>query len=166
LEFSKQALTEASGRILRICRETNGNMNSGFLDEMLELSLRSGGCIKFDLKAWKEDLHKALTGVSNLQTLENFSRAGGSVDLRFEPPLLVASTLLVPSYVEETEVRSIARFIASIDPNIPYSLLAFYPHFFMQDLPLMERSMAEVCYAAAKDEGLNNVRLGNEHLLI
>ena len=117
LEFSKQALTEASGRILRICWETNGNMNPGLLDEMLELSLRSGGCIKFDLKAWNEDLHKALTGVSNLQTLENFSSAGGWVNLRFEPPLLVASTLLVPGYVEETEVSSIARFIAFIDPN-------------------------------------------------
>jgi pyruvate formate lyase activating enzyme len=68
--------------------------------------------------------------------------------------------------VEETEVRSIARFNASIDPNITYSLLAFYPHFFLPDLPVMERSQAELCYAAARDEGLNNVRLGNEHLLI
>jgi pyruvate formate lyase activating enzyme len=96
LEFSEQALKEASGKILRICWETNGNMNPGLLDAMLNLSLRSGGCIKFDLKAWNDNLHKALTGVSNLQTMENFSRAGGWVDLRFEPPLLIASTLWVP----------------------------------------------------------------------
>lgn len=30
----------------------------------------------------------------------------------------------------------IARFVASISLEIPYSLLAFYPHFYIQDLPL------------------------------
>ena len=50
------------------------------------------------------------------------------------PPLLIASTLLVPGYVNENEVGGIARFIASINPDIPYSLLAYCPHFYMSDL--------------------------------
>jgi pyruvate formate lyase activating enzyme len=63
------------------------------------------------------------------------------------------------------EVRSLARFIASINPEIPYSLLAFYPHFFMSDLPFMPRSTAEKCLQAAREEGVRNLRLGNAHLL-
>jgi len=35
-------------------------MGSGLLDKMIELSLNSGGCIKFDLKAWDENLHLVL----------------------------------------------------------------------------------------------------------
>jgi pyruvate formate lyase activating enzyme len=166
LKASRLSLKEKEGRIFRVCWETNGSMNARLLDEMVELSLRSGGCIKFDLKAWNDDLHRALTGVTNGRTLENFSRVGESVELRETPPLLVASTLLVPGYIDEAEVQSIARLIASIDPAIPYSLLAFYPHFYMSDLPLTERSQAQRCLLAAREEGLENVRLGNVHLIV
>ncbi|WP_176231666.1 hypothetical protein [Candidatus Hakubella thermalkaliphila] len=54
----------------------------------------------FDLKPWNETLHRALTGVSNRQTWENFSHAAGFIKERPDPPLLVASTLLVPGYVD------------------------------------------------------------------
>ncbi len=165
LKASRLALERNAGRILRICWETNGTMNPKLLDEMLDLSLKSGGCIKFDLKAWDDNLHRALTGVSNRRTLENFSIAGKLIDLRKDPPLLIANTLIVPGYIDEQEVRSIARFVASVSPEIPYSLLAFYPHFYMQDLPLTPGSLAKRCLEAARDEGLENVRLGNVHLL-
>jgi pyruvate formate lyase activating enzyme len=170
LKASRLALAlrkkKEEGRIFRVCWETNGSMNARLLDEMVELSLRSGGCIKFDLKAWNDDLHRALTGVSNSRTLENFSRVGESVGLRETPPLLVANTLLVPGYIDEAEVRSIARLIASIDPAIPYSLLAFYPSFYMSDLPLTQRAHAQQCLLAAREEGLQKVRVGNVHLLV
>jgi pyruvate formate lyase activating enzyme len=140
-------------------------MHRGFLDEMIELSLHSGGCIKFDLKAWDENLHKALTGITNRRTLENFARAGEKTGLRPVPPLLIASTLLVPGYIDEEEVRNLSRFIAKASPDIPYSLLAYYPHFDMSDLPLTSRALAEACAAAAREEGLTNVKIGNVHLL-
>jgi pyruvate formate lyase activating enzyme len=133
---------------------------------MADLSLDSGGCIKFDLKAWGENLHMLLTGVTNRRTLENFRRAGERIKERPVPPLVIASTLLVPGYIDEEEVRSIARFIASIDPDIPYTLLAFYPHFFMSDMPLTTRALAERCLDVAHEEGVRNVRLGNVHLLV
>jgi len=79
--------------------------------------------------------------------------------------LLIASTLLVPGYVDEEEVKSLAHFIASINPDIPYSLLAFHPHFYMSDLPLTQKSMAQRCLEAARGAGLKNVRIGNLHLL-
>lgn len=140
-------------------------MNERLFDEMVALSLQTGGCIKFDLKAWDENLHYALTGNTNDRALKNFIAAGNRMDERAIPPLLVASTLLVPGYVDKDEVRCIARFIASVNPDIPYSLLGFYPHFYMVDMPLTTYAVAEDCLRAAEDEGLTNVKVGNAHLL-
>jgi len=165
LVASRKALAEKKDRILRICWETNGSMHPNLLDEMIALALDTGGCIKFDLKAWDGSLHKALTGMTNQRTLENFKRAGEKFKQRPVPPLLIASTLLVPGYIDEEEVRSIARFIASVDPDIPYSLLGFYPHFYMSDLPLTLKANAEKCLRVAREEGVKNLRIGNLHLL-
>jgi pyruvate formate lyase activating enzyme len=152
-------------RILRICWETNGTMNKALLKEMIKLSLESGGCIKFDLKAWNENLNIALTGITNKRTLENFSIVAERIKERPEPPLLIASTLLTPGYIDEEEIKNIANFIASLDKNIPYALLGFYPHFYMSDLPLTSQIFAYRCLRVAEDAGLKRVRLGNMHLL-
>jgi pyruvate formate lyase activating enzyme len=165
LAVSKKALERKRDKILRICWETNGSMNPALLDEMISLSLASGGCIKFDIKAWNEKVHKALCGVSNRQTKQNFERAVQWVGKRGEPPLLIASTLLIPGYIDEEEVRQTSRWIASLDPTIPYALLAFYPQFFFNDLPVTSKEFALRCKEIAETEGLQRVRTGNLQLL-
>ena len=165
LKASKLARKHTRNRILRICWETNGSAQEPFLTEMAKLSLESGGCIKFDLKAWNELLHYALCGNTNQKTLENFKTLTKWTKKRPEPPFLIASTLLVPGYIEEKEVRSIAHFIADLNPEIPYSLLAFYPQFYLDDLPTTSRTHALRCQAIAKDAGLHHVHVGNLHLL-
>ena len=151
--------------ILRICWETNGSMNSKLLVQMMDMAVSSGGCVKFDLKAWDKNLHIALTGISNRRTLDNFALAADYIKIRSEPPVLIANTLLIPGYIDEAEVKEIARFIASFDENIPFSLLAFHPQFYMSDLPLTSTLLADSCLRAARDAGLRNVRIGNRHLL-
>jgi pyruvate formate lyase activating enzyme len=150
---------------IRICWETNGNMNKKFLDVAVKLSLESGGCIKFDLKAYSENLNIALCGVSNKRVLENFEFACGFIDQRPEPPLVVASTLVVPGYIDGEEVYKIAKFISEINPDIPYSLLAFYPHFYLSDLPTTSRKLMTECLNAAVSAGLRRINIGNIHLL-
>jgi len=59
----------------------------------------------------------------------------------------------------------LARFISDLNPEIPYRLLAFYPHFYLQDLPTTSRGHALGCKEAAHKMGLKNVHLGNVHLL-
>jgi len=103
--------------------------------------------------------------VTNKRTMENFALAASYVSQRPEPPLLVASTLLVPGYVDGEEVGRIARFIAGLNPDIPYSLLGFHPHFFMPDLPRTSVGHAQEAEAAARAAGLTRVRIGNRHLL-
>ena len=165
LKTSQQALNAVEKRILRICWETNGAVKKPFLNRMADLSLRSGGCIKFDLKAWDEGLHHALCGVTNKRTLNNFKDLAQWIEKRPEPPFLIASTLLVPGYIDEPEVTKIAQFVSSLNPEIPYSLLAFYPHFYLRDLPTTSRQHALRCREVACNCGLKNVRIGNVHLL-
>jgi len=152
-------------RGVAICWETNGSGNARLLDRAVNLSLDSGGCIKFDLKALDPHLYQALTGISNDALLENFARAARRAAERPQPPLVVASTLLVPGYVDAAEVGRIARFIASIDPVIPYSLLGFGPGFYMGDLPRTSVRHAEEAERAARDAGLTRVHVGNRQLL-
>ena len=165
LRASRLALESNKDRILRICWETNGSMHPALLRQTAELSFNSGGCIKFDLKAWSEELHIALCGVSNKRTLENFTLLAEYVEKRPSPPFLVASTLLTPGYIDREEISGIAAFISSLSPDIPYALLAFHPRFMMNDLPSTSRRHAEECLAEAKAQGLRKVRVGNIHLL-
>lgn len=161
----KLALKSSRGRILRICWETNGSMHPALLKQMAEFSLNSGGCIKFDLKAWHDEIHQALCGASNSRTLNNFRFLAKYSQISPSPPLLVASTLLVPGYVGKEEVAGIAAFISALDPDIPYALLAFHPDFLMTDLPATPKRQAMECLEAARATGLNRVKLGNIHLL-
>ena len=165
LRASQMARDINKDGILRMCWETNGAMSKGHLRKMTDLSLESGGCIKIDLKAWNETLHIALTGVTNRQTLANFKWLAQRSATRAEPPLVIASTLMVPGYIDAIEVTLIAGFIASLDPNIPYRLLGFHPDYRMTDLAPTSLEHAQACLDAARQAGLQRVRVGNRHLL-
>ena len=159
------AAQQLAAKGVTVCWETAGTSHPKLLDRAVEISLASGGCIKFDLKAYDEVLHTILTGGSNRQTLDNFARAARRFDERTDPPLVVASTLLVPGYVDAEEVGRIARFIANLNPGIPCALLAFAPHFYMPDLPRTSVRHAREAERAARAAGLLDVRIGNRHLL-
>jgi len=162
---ARLALSQKRNKILRFCWETNGTMNSHLLETILAIALESGGCVKFDLKTFNPQLNMALCGRSNGQTLKNFELAANWSFKRKEPPLVIASTLLVPGYINTEEVGLIAKFIASLNPEIPYSLLAFYPHFYFKDLPCTSRIQAEESRQVALEAGIKKVNIGNIHLL-
>ncbi len=155
--FSRK-ITELRDDVM-ICWEWNGAGNRKLALKAGEISHVSGGTVKFDLKAWNPDLHKILTGRSNEQVLENFS----SIFHKF-PEVVSATTLLVPYYVDNSEVEEIARFIASHDESIPYSLLIFHPDDRLKDLPVTPKDQVFECYKRAKKH-LKNVNIGNLHLL-
>jgi len=112
-----------------------------------------------------KNLSRALSGVSNERAYTNFRMiADEFYGDRSELPLLTATTLLVPGYVDSREVERIARFIAESDPDIPYSLLVFHPAYLMSDLPVTPRRQVEECFKTAK-RYLNRVHVGNFALL-
>lgn len=157
--------TEARGRILRICWETNGHFSRAFMNRVIEVSLRSGGIIKFDLKAWSQEVYYTLTGIDIGRVYENIKLIFEHWHERSEVPLFMASTLLVPGYVDEYEVENISRFLASFNRDIPYSLLAFHPDYLLNDLPPTSKSHAKTTLEIARKAGLRNVNLGNVFLL-
>jgi len=158
-------IVEGSGGRIRICWEWNGAGNPRLVLQAAELSLESGGIVKFDLKAWSEKLSLALCGVPTRPSFDNFRRVAEELLPAAGHPLLTATTLLVPGYVDEEEVGKIAEFIARLSPEIPYSLLVFYPAYCLSDLPVTPLEQAIRCYRAAVGAGLRHVHVGNLHLL-
>ncbi len=171
LRISRRIIEEAKrrGLIKRICWETNGLENPGIMREMARLSLISGGVVKIDFKAWSPRIYEALTGVDGeravRRVMENVRLIAEMGLERPDVPLLVVSTLLVPGYVGPDEVEGIAQFLASIDEDIPYVLLAFHPDHLMRDLPPTSIKHAQEALERAKKAGLKRVFLGNEWLL-
>lgn len=157
LKFSRKAMEKRED--IMICWEWNGAGNKSLALKAAELSWKSGGTVKFDLKAWNENLHLLLTGRSNERVKENFIRIAENY-----PDVISATTLLVPYYIDENEVENIARFISSLNPEIPYSLLVFHPDYRLNDLPVTPLSQVKKCYEAAKKH-LKRVNVGNLHLL-
>jgi len=159
---------EKSGekRIFRICWEWNGSGNRNLVERCMEIALKSGGNIKFDLKSFSEKLNFAMCGVSNKRTLENFKLLAENYfgTRGKEMPELSACTLMVPGYVNHEEVEQIAKFISNINTKVPYSLLVFHGDYQMRDLPITPRNQAEKCLEVAKNY-LENVNLGNKFLL-
>lgn len=157
--------TKPSNRVMRICYEWNGDGNPALVKKAVETVAESGGNVKFDLKAFTPAVHKALTGLDNRRILENFEMVyRGFYERRPGLPVLGATTLLVPGYVDAVEVEMIARFIASLDENIPYSLLVFHPEFMMDEMPITPGKQVWECYRAATKH-LRRVNIGNLHLL-
>ncbi len=168
LAVSRLALAAAqkAERLLRICWETNGAMQERWLKPLVDSVLDNGGIIKFDLKAFSEEIHLALCGVSNAQTLKNFAHLAARLGERPQVPLICASTLMVPGYVDLDEIHGLARFLATLNPDIPYSLLGFYPQFYLNDLPVTSRDFAFKARQVAQEAGVKQVHLGNLHLLM
>lgn len=164
LKLSEKILSSVKG-IFRICWETNGSANKSYIKRMIELSLLSGGILKIDLKAFSEEISLALCGVSNKNTIRNIEYCAQFFNKREVPPPLVVSTLLVSGYIEEEEITLMARFLSGINKKIPWALLAFSPQFYFSDLPYTSHYQAERALSIAKEFGLENVRLGNIHLL-
>lgn len=160
LRVARRILREC-GRSKHICWEWNGAGNSRLVEIAARLSMETGGTVKFDLKAFHPNLHRALCGTGNERTLNNFSRVA---EITQGTDTLTATTLLVPYYLDAEEVGAIAGFIASIDDDIPYSLLIFHPDYLLNDLPITRRLQVEECVAAARQH-LNRVHVGNMHLL-
>ncbi|MEE9410673.1 MAG: radical SAM protein [Candidatus Heimdallarchaeota archaeon] len=135
--------------------ETNGY---GLTPKNLE-EYASGGIDAFwlDIKAYSKDVYKKLCGTTNEQILESVQRI---VDHGFTLEIL---TLYIPFFVETDEHEKIANLIAEVDPNIPTTLLAFFPCYKLTE-PIYRAPRKEEMvesYKTMKNIGLKNLRIGN-----
>ena len=90
--------------------------NGHNLDTHVVKALEDAGLneVCVSIKAFTPSIHLYYTGMSNRRVLENF-RLLASSRLR-----LRAESVLIPGLVDAGEIECIARFIASVDPSIPF----------------------------------------------
>jgi len=77
--------------------------------------------IIFSIKAVSEELHKDYTGKPNDKVLQNFAK------IYETGKKLQAETVLIPEYIDASEVEKTARFVASVDPEITFRVDAYFP---------------------------------------
>lgn len=117
---------EFASEVLGICREQGADtaIESCLLAPRaaIEAMLPVTDHFLIDIKYLDSDQHKRILGADNRQILENYEfLVSQGVDVLVRTPL-------IPGYTAtEENIRSIARYIRSIDGNAKYELLNFNP---------------------------------------
>jgi pyruvate formate lyase activating enzyme len=110
---------------------------------------------KIDLKGFDDKHYRTLGG-----TLENVCH--GIRMVRERGLWLEIVTLVVPGFNDsETELRAIAKFIASVSRDIPWHVTAFHPDFKMTGPPATTVRQLIRAAEIGADEGLHFVYAGN-----
>lgn len=138
---------------LWVLMETNGY---GLTPQNLD-ALKEAGVDSFwlDIKAYDETDHKWLTGCFNRNLLklpEEILKRGF---------VLEVLSLYIPNLVETPQLKKIAQHLFDIDPEIPFTILAFFPEYQMKRYKSPKISEMIEAYTAVRSTGLRNVRLGN-----
>jgi len=72
------------------------------------------------------------------------------------------TTLLVPKYLDEEQLRLIAKFIKNeLGPHIPWHISRFFPYYKALDLYPTPESIIQKAYEIGKEEGLYYIYTGN-----
>jgi pyruvate formate lyase activating enzyme len=133
--------------------ETNGyGLTPDHLDQLKEAGVDS---FWLDIKAYDDGDHKWLTGCFN----RNILRLPAEIVKRGF--VLEVLSLYIPNLVETAQLKKIGQLLFDLDPEIPFTILAFFPEFQMKRYksPTLE-NMVEA-YHEVKALGLRKVRLGN-----
>jgi len=133
--------------------ETNGY---GLTTENLDV-LKEAGVDSFwlDMKAYDGTDHKWLTGCFNRHILKL------PEEIIKRDFVLEVLSLYIPHLVETAQLKKIAKLLFDIDPEIPFTILAFFPEHQMKRYRSPKVSEMVAVYNEVKAVGLINVRLGN-----
>lgn len=136
-EYLLDAMRLARAAGLKNVLVSNGYINPGPADEILGLV----DAANIDLKAFDPDFYRTETG-GKLEEVKRFiSQAAGLIHLEI-------TTLVIPTKNDTAEqIEGIARFVASLDPGIPFHLSAYYPQYRYEiptTSPATLRKLAEV----------------------
>jgi pyruvate-formate lyase-activating enzyme len=133
--------------------ETNGyGLTPQNLDRFKDAGVDS---FWLDIKAFDESDHKWLTGCFNRNILklpEAIVKRGFTLEVL---------SLYIPTLVETPQLKKIARLIFDLNPEIPFTILGFFPEYQMKRYKSPKASEIVEAYHAVRAIGLRNVRLGN-----
>ena len=131
---------------------TNGFMTPEALDTITPYLTAAN----VDLKSFSDKWYRTVTGgrlQPVLDTIAGMKKKGIFVEV---------TTLLIPGENDsDDELRSIAEFIASVDPLMPWHISAFRPMYRMKDRRATPAAVIDRAYAIGKKAGLKYIYPGN-----
>ena len=112
--------------------------------------------MNIDIKSFNNEFYKEICGARLKPVLD-------AVTYAHEKGIWIEiTTLLIPGKNDSNEeIRSIAKFIANIDPSIPWHLSAFHPMYKMLDVSRTPESTLLRAYKIGQEEGLKYLYVGN-----
>ncbi len=117
---------------------TNGYINKKPAKELLPFI----DALNIDLKAFTESFYSTELGGSLRPVLDFITEAASSSHVEI-------TTLVIPGKNDsDKEIKEIARFIASVDSNIPLHLSAYYPSFHYTDHATPESTIERLVKSA------------------
>ena len=149
LPYVEQVVREA--RSLRPETKVNFDTNGYLTEESFGRVLAFATSVTFDIKAFDDEVHRALTGASAAPVLRNAERIG-----REHPDQLWEYRILVIPKITEGEIPALCDFIASIDRSLPVCFLAFRPNYGLENHAGADTALMEHCLDIARSAGLGN----------
>jgi pyruvate formate lyase activating enzyme len=149
LPYIEEVIAEARelSPSLKVNFDTNGYLTTASLKKVLKFTTS----ITYDIKAFNDEVHLALTGASSQPVLRNAKYIG-----RFAKDKLWEYRILVIPKINEDEIEPLCRFIADIDANLPVCFLAFRPNYVLEHHPGAPAELMDRCVNIAKKSRLKN----------
>ncbi len=112
--------------------------------------------INIDLKNFSDETYKRVNGGRLQPVLDAIEK------YRSEGVWVEVTTLIVPGMNDtEEELKEIARFLAGIDPDIPWHVSRFYPNYRMNNRGATSLEKMKRALEIGKEQGLHFVYSGN-----
>ncbi len=149
LPYIEQVVADA--RKIKAETKVNFDTNGYMTEKSLQRILNFTTSITYDLKAFQNEIHHALTGAYATPILRNAEFIG-----RHAKNQLWEYRIVVIPKINEGEIRSLTEFIACIDPALPVCFLAFRPNFVFENHPGATLRLMDRCVEIAEQSGLKN----------
>jgi pyruvate formate lyase activating enzyme len=146
-----------TARLAREAGLVNSFVTNGYMTaEALEAIQPTLDAANVDLKAFRDETYKKTCGARLEPVLDSIRR------MKTLGIWVEVTTLVVPGLNDgPDELEAIARFIASVDPDIPWHISRFHPEFEYTQAPATPVSTLRAAAAAGHREGLRYVYVGN-----
>jgi len=138
-------------RRLRADTKVNFDTNGYLTEQSFERVLAFATSVTFDIKAFDDEIHRALTGAAVSPVLRNAERIGSD----HAGQLWEYRVLVIPE-ITDTQIRPICDFIAAIDRSLSVCFLASRPNYVLERHRGADQGLMEHCLEVALGAGLTN----------
>lgn len=148
LPFIEEVVAEARkiDRV-KVNYDTNGFMTMESFKRMLDFTTS----VTFDIKAYHDEVHRALTGAPVEPVLRNAKYIAEYA----KEKLWEFRILLIPS-LNENEIKPLVDFLAETNPEVPVRFLAFRPNFALELHKGADAELMNKAVKIAEDAGLKD----------